>query len=260
MNFMINNVGYNYSHPPDCEIFRPAGTSDYLFLFFPCEIYIKSSEDWKIFPTHACMIYTPSIPQYYRNPIEGFTNDWFHFTGNHLIQYFEALGLPLNTTFYLPHYDFIRSFIKELEKEYLYKDLFWEEQLSAMVTEFFIHLARDYRRHTASHISPHQLQLLEQFKSVRTEILTHPESPWDIDTMCSLTSLSRSRFSVLYKSFFGYTPKEDLINARIKKAQYLLSTNNLSVSEVAYAVGYENIYHFNRQFKKLTGISPGKWS
>ncbi|NLK74984.1 MAG: helix-turn-helix transcriptional regulator [Clostridiales bacterium] len=59
-----------------------------------------------------------------------------------------------------------------------------------------------------------------------------------------------------YNEFFNCSPIEDLIRERIEKAKYLLSTQTMSVSDVAYAVGYDNIYHFSRQFKKHTSISP----
>lgn len=259
MYFTLNNIGYNYKQDSHFIISRPLGTSDYLFLFFPSDITIKLNDKWTSITPYSCIIYTPSTPQYYCNTQSGFINDWFHFSGTNVKNYLEELGLPLNTPFPVPRYDFIRALISNLGSEFICKDLFWEDHISSMLTSFFIQLAREYNQHTATHINPYQSQLLEKFKAIRMEILTHPEQPWDITTMCNLVGLSRSRFSVLYKSFFHCTPKEDLIHVRIKKAQYLLSTNNLSVSEVAYAVGYENIYHFNRQFKKIVGLSPGKW-
>lgn len=260
MNFNITSIGYNHTHDHHFQITRPSGSPDYLFLFFSTEIAVNLSGIWINVAPYSCIIYTPTFAQHYCNSETGFINDWFHFLGDNINPYLEKLGLPLNTPFSLTNYSFIRPFIKSLEEEYLRKEPFWEDQISSLLTSFFIRLAREHTRYTSYHLNPSKTDLQEKFRLARVEILTHPEYPWTIDAMSELTQLSNSRFSVLYKSFFGLAPKEDLIAERIKRAQYLLSTNTLSVSEVAYRVGYENIYHFNRQFKKITGISPGKWA
>lgn len=259
MAFTIHDIGYNYIESTEFKIIRPSGSSNYLFLFFLSEIYMKLNGAQVTLPPYSCIIFAPNYPQIYYNDQSGFTNDWFHFIGDDTKTFLQELHLPLNTPFSLTNYSFIRPFIESLEQEYLRKELFWQEHLHSLLTSFFIQLAREHIRYTAYHINPTQTDLLEKFRLARVEILTHLEYPWTIYTMAKLTQLSDSRFSVLYKSFFGMSPKEDLIHERIKKAQYLLSTNTLSVSEVAYRVGYENIYHFNRQFKKIVGVPPGKW-
>ena len=49
----------------------------------------------------------------------------------------------------------------------------------------------------------------------------------------------------------------DLLNGfRIQRAQELLSDPMMKVSDVAYAVGYADVAHFSRIFKKITGKTP----
>jgi transcriptional regulator GlxA family with amidase domain len=64
----------------------------------------------------------------------------------------------------------------------------------------------------------------------------------------------------LYREFFGGSPVEDLINARIKHAQWLLSATTLSVGQVAGECGFRSLYHFSRLFKKRVGSSPSDFS
>lgn len=40
------------------------------------------------------------------------------------------------------------------------------------------------------------------------------------------------------------------------KAQLMLITRNQSVKDIAYALSFENVYYFNRLFKKATGLTP----
>lgn len=49
---------------------------------------------------------------------------------------------------------------------------------------------------------------------------------------------------------------EHINRERIKQAERLLEKDRLRISEIAYACGYESIPHFNRQFRKITGMSP----
>jgi AraC-like DNA-binding protein len=60
----------------------------------------------------------------------------------------------------------------------------------------------------------------------------------------------------LFKRSLGQSPIEYIIHLRMNKAKNLIRTSDLSISEIAYAVGVDNISHFSRQFKKLEGMTP----
>ena len=68
--------------------------------------------------------------------------------------------------------------------------------------------------------------------------------------------ISISHFQHLYKEFFDVSCQTDIINARIRLAEFYLSTTDLSVKEIADLCGYENELHFMRQFKKITKNTP----
>jgi len=57
----------------------------------------------------------------------------------------------------------------------------------------------------------------------------------------------------------GETFTSYLTELRIQKARELLKTTNFKVYEIAEMVGYYNVEHFNRMFKKLNGISPAQY-
>jgi len=50
-----------------------------------------------------------------------------------------------------------------------------------------------------------------------------------------------------------------LVSQRIKAAKDMLGNSDLRVSQIAYQVGYNDIAHFNRSFKKLVGVSPKEY-
>ena len=72
-------------------------------------------------------------------------------------------------------------------------------------------------------------------------------------------NLSESHFRKLFKYLTGLSPIEYRNKLRIEHAKDFLSQNNLSISEVAQAVGIEDQFYFSRIFKKYNGISPIKY-
>jgi len=75
--------------------------------------------------------------------------------------------------------------------------------------------------------------------------------------MARRLGVSVSRLYPLYRRLFSISPGKDLILMRVEKAKNMLLQGE-SVSRTAEAMGYANIYHFIRQFKQITGSSPGK--
>ena len=54
----------------------------------------------------------------------------------------------------------------------------------------------------------------------------------------------------------GHRPQAYVIEAKLERARQLLAESALSISEIAEALGYRDIYFFSRQFRQRTGGSP----
>lgn len=65
--------------------------------------------------------------------------------------------------------------------------------------------------------------------------------------------------SKLIKEATGMTYKAILQKVRIERASFLLVDTNLSVQNIALEVGYENVEHFIRTFKKVNGMTPTEY-
>lgn len=75
-------------------------------------------------------------------------------------------------------------------------------------------------------------------------------------TVAKAVNTSTFYFCKLFKRATGLTFTDYLGRVRIEKAKALLREPNRRVSEVAYAVGFQSLTHFNRIFRKIAGQSP----
>lgn len=62
--------------------------------------------------------------------------------------------------------------------------------------------------------------------------------------------------SNLFSEVEGTTIEKYFISLKIEKVKELLMYDELSLSEIAYALGYSSVAHLSSQFKKVTGLTP----
>lgn len=76
------------------------------------------------------------------------------------------------------------------------------------------------------------------------------------DALAAVTGLSTVYFRKLFKEITGLSPICYVKSVKMKKAQKMLQSDYSNISDIAYSLGYNNIYEFSRDFKKYMGISP----
>lgn len=72
-------------------------------------------------------------------------------------------------------------------------------------------------------------------------------------------NVSEVYFRKKFKESCGITPKQYILNLRMRKAKQLLSESQSSVGEIAETCGFTNTYHFSRAFHHNTGLSPTQY-
>ncbi len=77
--------------------------------------------------------------------------------------------------------------------------------------------------------------------------------------LAHMCSLSESTFRRSFKEIMGTSPMEFVHEIRIKVSTQLLREGRYSVNQIAMTVGYETLSSFNRQFRKIRGVSPSQW-
>ena len=107
---------------------------------------------------------------------------------------------------------------------------------------------------------------LSEIRSVQTvkdqrmlEIMNYIQENYLTVTLDELSEkfyLSKPYLSKYIKEKSGITFGEAVKKVRMRKARTLLKNRNITVESIAESVGYQNVEHFNRLFKKAYGMTP----
>ncbi len=87
-------------------------------------------------------------------------------------------------------------------------------------------------------------------------IRDHHAEDLSLRQVASHVNTSRFYFCKRFRKVTGLSFTQFVTRTRIEKAKNLLLNPNLRISEIAFAVGFQSLTHFNRMFKKIAGQSP----
>ncbi len=99
-------------------------------------------------------------------------------------------------------------------------------------------------------------------RRVREYVEANLSDSIDLTTLAAIAGLSMHHFAREFKQSAGIAPHHYIIKKRIERAQDMLARTELSLSEVAYAVGFSDQSHLARHFRQMLGTTPGqfRWS
>lgn len=80
-----------------------------------------------------------------------------------------------------------------------------------------------------------------------------------LKSMSKDLNISEYHLSRSCKKFLGYSPIQYITKRRLKEAQNLLITTDLTVTEIAFHCGYNNSNYFQSVFNNFVGMPPGKY-
>lgn len=80
-----------------------------------------------------------------------------------------------------------------------------------------------------------------------------------IEDVAKYAGITRKYFYHVFQQVMRQSPQQYLIRYRMRKAEELLRTRKLSVTELARAVGYSDPFHFSKVFKSVYGAPPSRY-
>jgi AraC-like DNA-binding protein len=100
----------------------------------------------------------------------------------------------------------------------------------------------------------------ERINKVMDLLMENYNQEIKLEEVASLVDLNKSSFCRYFKSRTHKTCSQFLNEIRIAHACKLLINSNMTVSEICYETGYNNISHFNRQFKLITNFTAREYA
>ena len=85
------------------------------------------------------------------------------------------------------------------------------------------------------------------------------ESKLEVRSLAELVSFSKSHFSRAFKRSLGLPPMAYVMLRRIERAKTLMTSTSQQLTDIALICGFADQSHLNRSFRKLIGVSPGRW-
>lgn len=250
----VVDMGYQFVNVGGYEANRPNGSGDFLFLYLRCPTEVFMEGEYRWLPAETYLIFEKGAPQIYRKWDAHFINDWIHFDFDTYNNYFENIGIPLNTPITLSNNTEILEMTSNLLIEYFSSSEDHDHIMSQKADALFRKFAElyDYSNNYSEKMNNYRAN----FTTLRRKILNRQYCPQTAEEIANTMNLSTSYFQHLYKSFFGTSVNKDITHAKIEQASHLLHHTNYSIGRIANLCGYENAEHFSRIFKKYTKKSP----
>ncbi len=249
----LHSVYHMLSLPDSFSVNLQKGIAVYSFWHFYNAVELKTSEGSITTDADACYIFPPHSPMQFS--AHGKLSVDLVMLDQKSAAEWKALGLEFNKPYYPHPAAYITDIVWTIENENNTKGQFFDHLIDAKLTELFVKTARVCNNQTIS-ISR---ELIDRFHQIRLKMLSNLGENWTVARLADEVNISPSYFHAVYKEIFGISPNQDLINARINAAKHMLEFSRDSIATVAKSLGYNNPYHFTRQFRQITGESPSKY-
>lgn len=154
---------------------------------------------------------------------------------------------------FMPPYDI--PYVTDMKKRSEYP--FGADQMIKLKLEsLLIELVRSYRInnsvHAKNYSEPKTYGVFEYVTKNYTEKIT-------LDELCFMFGTNKTTLCRSFKTTYGKTIVEYIIELRMKEARRLIREGNHNMTEVSQLCGFSSIHYFSRAFKRESGLSPTEY-
>jgi len=247
-DFRINAFGIHEVMPP-VIINRPDGTADYLFMLFHDPVTVRIKGRANRLEPGSLMMWPRGAGHDYGWKEHEWDHTWIHFDGSWAGEKIKECDIDLGTVLLLKNPVAMENCLWRL-----YAELTNHQQPDPVILKNIFHnwlreLMRDAEEGFA-------LFVPEKIRQVKQYLDQHARTRITLTELAEKAGMSIPHLSAEFKRCYGDSPINYLIGLRLRQARYLLLDRQLQITEIARRVGYEDIFHFSKLFKKHFGVSP----
>jgi AraC-like DNA-binding protein len=152
----------------------------------------------------------------------------------------------------------VETLFDEMVNELNLKKEGYRQYLKANLLKILVLVGREYS--LSSDLNNEETALHAKYKNTILKTIHYINDNYSSDLKLEDASrysmISQAYFSNLFKQITKKTFTEYINDLRVEKAIALLNQNEMRITDICYTVGYNEISHFNRVFKKVTGFTP----
>ena len=232
-------------------VFHSRRHSCYYFLYFLTPFFCEINGERIVGEAGDCILHKKGdrVVHGPTSEEESFVNNWMLFDCDDCD--IADLQLPYNKIFKIADTPTFEALLLQIMKEEAVADAYSEQIISGYIYQ----LLAEFKRRVSMDLDVEKT-VLEKFNEARTHILNHYEKNWTLEEMSELVDYSVSRFCALYKSFFGQSPMNDLLEKRLAVSKQLLKLRAYTIRDISLMCGFSSQHYFSKFFKAHTGKSP----
>jgi len=99
----------------------------------------------------------------------------------------------------------------------------------------------------------------KRIEAIHDYFMNNYRNEVNLEELSQLVNMAKGSLCRFFKENSGITLWEYLNHIKIEFACKMLMNNELSIAQVCFDSGFNNLNHFNRQFRKITGITPSSY-
>ncbi|MGH9915853.1 MAG: helix-turn-helix domain-containing protein [Pyrinomonadaceae bacterium] len=99
----------------------------------------------------------------------------------------------------------------------------------------------------------------ERINKVYAYLMDHFTCPINLDEVAAIANMNPAAFCRYFRQRTGKTLVSVINEIRVGYARKLLTEDNLNITEICYACGFQNISNFNRHFKRIVNLTPTQY-
>lgn len=254
VSLSVYNVGYQHCEP----LFQwGPGTRDHYLIHYIVTgrgFYSVNDEIFPLSAGDAFLVYPDTNVTYYAHEKEPWEYYWVGFSGSDAPSLLEATDFSKSSPV-------IRGFGDNPSDNTLKKHIFriYQSRGSSyanavkMSGELYLMLAELIMAAEKPDIKAYDYSYVQKAIDY---IAANYSYPITVDSIADYVGISRSQLFREFKKYLDLSPKEYLTNYRIKRACHLLKTTSLSITSIAYSIGYDNSMYFSKVFRREKGMTP----
>lgn len=193
---------------------------------------------------------------YFPDPKIGWKSYWIGFKGSIIdkrigAEYFSKKECICNVG--------INETIIKLYKEVLFVAAEDKVGSQHLISSIAFHILGFFYYKNLNHIENINTRIIDMLNKARTIMQENLANKILFEELAKELGIGYSWFRRMFKKYEGISPAQYLIQLRIIKIKELLTSSDLSISEIAYHIGLESKSQLSTLFKKYEGISPSEF-